>query len=147
MVITARAKNVNWSFTFLYKIQYNLVALPFPSELSLKSSYTRKLPWCDIQPFILFDAYKYSGAFFGPMYVCVEQSSIYCRYGSAFVRVFVHSQILSVITYWVLSSLLTAYCHDLAYMLLVINRLKIKSTRRNRMLCGGIWLQLQLGFD
>ena len=37
--------------TFLNKIQYNFVALPFPSELSLKSSCTRKLPWYTLPTF------------------------------------------------------------------------------------------------
>ena len=65
---------------------------------------------------------------FWPMYACVEQSSIYCCYDSVFVCVQVHSHNLSVITYWVLSSLLTTYYLDLAYMLLVINRLVIVDT-------------------
>ena len=48
----------------------------------------------------VFDAYKYPAAFlFWPMYAYVEQSFIYRCYGSVFVRVYVHSQILSVITY------------------------------------------------
>ena len=46
------------------------------------------------------------------MYAYVEQSFIYRCYGSVFVRVYVHSQILSVITYRVFSSLLTTYCND-----------------------------------
>ena len=114
-----------------YKIQYNLVALPFPSELSLNTSCTRKshsMKFNLLPSFV--DAYKYLSFFFlilTDVFLCGTVSIYYC-YDSILALVWVHSQNLSVITYcrasWPPSAKITS-----SYAIWKLTGLKIKDSK------------------